>query len=217
MTSSPIRLVVVDDHALFRRGLVGLLKDISEFEVVGEASNGEEAQGVIDRTRPDVVLMDVNMPGMDGIQAVEALRAKNFPGRILMLTISEHEEDLLAAIRMGADGYILKNTEPEDLRKSILHVFEGEGVLSPEITGVVLKALARQGEISDQPPLSERELEVLDCLATGQTTSQIAGYLFISENTVKTHVRHILEKLEASNRTEAVSKGLQLGLIQKRE
>ncbi len=217
MTSTPIHLVVVDDHALFRRGLIGLLSDLPEFDVVGEAANGQEALTVIYKSRPDVVLLDVNMPEMDGIQTVEELRRNNYSGRILMLTISEHEEDLLAAIRMGADGYILKNTEPEDLRKSILHVFQGEGVLSPEVTGAVLRALAHQGEASNQVPLSDRELEVLDCLATGQTTNQIAMHLFISENTVKTHVRHILEKLEASNRTEAVSKGLQLGLIQKKD
>lgn len=212
--SGPIRLVVVDDHALFRRGLVGLLNDFPDFNVVGEACNGYEALVVIEKEVPDVVLMDVNMPEMDGIQAVEKLREKKVPVRILMLTISEHEEDLLAAIRLGADGYLLKNTEPEDLKKSILHVAQGEGTLSPEVTGMVLKALARQGETSNQPPLSDRELEVLDCLSDGFTTGQIANNLFISENTVKTHVRHILEKLEASNRTEAVSKGLQLGLIQ---
>lgn len=217
MSKAPIRLVVVDDHALFRRGLVGLLTDQPDFSIVGEAGNGREAVRVIQTQCPDVVLLDVNMPEMDGIQTVEEVRRMNLTVRILMLTISEHEEDLLAAIRMGADGYLLKNTEPEDLRKAILHVARGEGALSPEVTSTVLKALARQGDLSTQPPLSDRELEVLECLAVGQTTSQIAAQLFISENTVKTHVRHILEKLEASNRTEAVSKGLQLGVIQKRE
>lgn len=215
--SAPIRLVVVDDHALFRRGLVGILNDIAEFTVVGEASNGREALPVIQNLKPDVVLMDVNMPEMDGIEAVEQVRSTSLPVRILMLTISEHEEDLLAAIRLGADGYILKNTDPEELRKAILHVSQGEGALSPEVTGAVLKALARQGELANQPPLSDREMEVLDCLATGCTTSQIASTLYISENTVKTHVRHILEKLEASNRTEAVSKGIQLGLIPRKD
>ena len=146
--SAPIRLVVVDDHALFRRGLVGILNDIAEFTVVGEASNGREALPVIQNLKPDVVLMDVNMPEMDGIEAVEQVRSTSLPVRILMLTISEHEEDLLAAIRLGADGYILKNTDPEELRKAILHVSQGEGALSPEVTGAVLKALARQGELA---------------------------------------------------------------------
>ncbi|MHB8932680.1 MAG: response regulator [Bellilinea sp.] len=215
MRNVPLRLVVVDDHVLFRRGLVGLLNDMAEFKVVGEAGNGREALTVIQAEQPDLVLLDVNMPEMDGIQTVEALRKVRLPLHILMLTISQHEEDLMSAIRMGADGYLLKNTEPEDLRRSILRVAEGEGALSPEVTGTVMRALARQSEVSDQQKLSDRELEVLACLADGLTTSQIASRLFISENTVKTHVRHILEKLEASNRTEAVSKAIQLGMIQK--
>jgi len=215
MRSAPLRLVVVDDHALFRRGLIGLLNDMPEFRVVGEAGNGREALPIIQTTEPDIVLLDVNMPEMDGIQTVEAVRKMHLPLHILMLTISQHEEDLMGAIRLGADGYLLKNTEPDDLRKSILRVAGGEGALSPEVTGAVMRALARQSEITNQQPLSERELEVLDCLASGQTTSQIGSRLYISENTVKTHVRHILEKLEASNRTEAVSKAIQLGLIQK--
>jgi len=215
MRSAPLRLVVVDDHALFRRGLIGLLNDMPEFRVVGEAGNGREALPIIQTTEPDIVLLDVNMPEMDGIQTVEAVRKMHLPLHILMLTISQHEEDLMGAIRLGADGYLLKNTEPDDLRKSILRVAGGEGALSPEVTGAVMRALARQSEITNQQPLSDRELEVLDCLASGQTTSQIGSRLYISENTVKTHVRHILEKLEASNRTEAVSKAIQLGLIQK--
>ncbi len=217
MNTYSIRLVVVDDHALFRRGLIGLINDLPGMSVVGEAGDGREALGIIQQQKPDVVLLDVNMPDMDGIQTVDEIRRLNLPVRILMLTISESEDDLLAAIRLGADGYLLKNIDPEDLRKAIQHVVKGEGALSPEITGVVMRALSKQGNIKSQPPLSDRELEVLECLAAGQTTNQIASYLFISENTVKTHVRHILEKLEASNRTEAVSKGLQLGLIHKKE
>ncbi|MEW6649818.1 MAG: response regulator transcription factor [Chloroflexota bacterium] len=217
MNSYPIRLVVVDDHALFRRGLVGLINDLPGMSVVGEASDGREALDIIQKHTPDIVLLDVNMPDMDGIQTVDEIRRLRLPVRVLMLTISESEDDLLSAIRLGADGYLLKNIDPEDLRKAILHVVQGEGALSPEVTGAVMRALAKQGDVKSQPPLSDRELEVLECLATGQTTNQIAAHLFISENTVKTHVRHILEKLEASNRTEAVSKGLQLGLIHKKE
>lgn len=216
MSNSPLRLVVVDDHALFRRGLIGLLNDMREFKVVGEAGNGKEALAVVQTAQPDMVLLDVNMPEMDGIQTVVALRKMKPQLQILMLTISQQEDDLMSAIRMGADGYLLKNTEPEDLRKAILRVAAGEGALSPEVTGPIMRALARQAELTNQPPLSDRELEVLFCLADGLTTNQIASRLYISENTVKTHVRHILEKMEASNRTEAVSKGIQLGLIQKR-
>lgn len=216
MRNTPLRLVVVDDHALFRRGLIGLLDDMLEFKVVGEAGNGKEALTIIQAVLPDIVLLDVNMPEMDGVQTVEALRKLKVPLHILMLTISQQEDDLMTAIRMGADGYLLKNTEPEDLRKAILRVAAGEGALSPEVTGPIMRALVRQAALTNTQQLSDRELEVLGCLAEGLTTSQIASRLFISDNTVKTHVRHILEKMEASNRTEAVSKGIQLGLIQKK-
>lgn len=212
-----IRIVVVDDHALFRRGLIGLLNDIPEFQVVGEASEGVQAIHVIQENNPDIVLLDVNMPGMDGVTTVEALRKNKNRVRIMMLTISQQEEDLMGAIVAGADGYLLKNAEPDDLRKAILAVVEGQSVLSPEVTTPVLRAISRNREIPPANSLSDRELEVLQCLAKGQTTIQIGSQLFISENTVKTHIRHILEKLEASNRTEAVSKGLQMGLIQKTE
>ncbi len=217
MKSTRIRLVVVDDHALFRRGLVGLLKDMLEFEVVGEADDGLSALDLIQQVHPDVVLMDVNMPRMDGIQTMQTLRSRHADVRVLMLTISQDDEDLLGAIQAGADGYLLKNTEPEELRRSIQRVAQGQGVLSPEVTATILKAAARRGTPDSDGLLSDRELEVLACLAEGQTTLQIASKLFISENTVKTHIRHILEKLEAANRTEAVSKAIQLGLIQKKE
>ncbi len=217
MISQSLRLVVVDDHSLFRRGLVSLLEDMPEFKVVGQANNGEEALQVIENTRPDIVLLDVNMPLMDGIATVLALRSRHQSVKILMLTISKNDEDLLGAIRAGADGYLIKSTEPDDLRKSLLRLADGQGVLSPEITAPLMRALAHPDSNDHQPFLSDRELEVLSCLAEGQTTQQIAASLFISENTVKTHIRHILEKLEASNRTEAVSKAIQLKLIQKSE
>jgi DNA-binding NarL/FixJ family response regulator len=217
MNLTRIRIVVVDDHVLFRRGLVGLLADMSEIEVVGEAGNGIEALDVVRKTQPDIVLMDVNMPRMDGVMAVQQLRDEKSTVKILMLTISQEQDDLLGAIHAGADGYLLKNTDPDELRRSILRVVQGQGVLSPEVTSKVLKVVARHPGSEPQNMLSERELEVLICLAEGQTTLQIANRLYISENTVKTHIRHILEKMEASNRTEAVGKAIQLGLIQKRE
>lgn len=211
--SRRIRLVVVDDHALFRRGLVSLLADIPEFHVVGEAGDGREALAVIQETHPDVLLLDVNMPGMDGIQTVQELRSQKNRIQILMLTISDQDADLLGALTAGANGYLLKNTEPDELREAILLLAEGKAVLSPDVTAAVLKALKGGQSTLAQGPLSDREREVLTCLARGQTTSQIANLLYISDNTVKTHIRHILEKLDSSNRTEAVSKAIQMGLI----
>ncbi|MFL7891012.1 MAG: response regulator [Anaerolineales bacterium] len=207
-----IRLVVVDDHGLFRAGLVSLLTTFPEFEIIGEAGNGREALSVIKQTNPDVVLLDVNMPVMDGVEMVEFLQKVDAP-RILMLTISRHDEDLFGAIAAGADGYLLKDAEPEELRKAINLVAEGKSVLSPEVTSRVLKAVSSSHGIPSDIALSKREMDVLKCLAGGMTSSQVASELFISENTVKTHVRHILEKLEASNRAEAVSRAIQLGII----
>jgi DNA-binding NarL/FixJ family response regulator len=208
-----VRLVVVDDHALFRAGLVNLLAQMPELEVVGEAGDGREALDVVGKQRPEVVLLDVNMPILGGVETVEALKAGNEQSRILMLTISKHDEDLFGAIAAGADGYLLKSAEPDELRRAILQVSEGKSVLSPDVTRRVLQMVGSGKDIYAEVGLSKREREVLECLARGMTTAQVAQELFISENTVKTHVRHILEKLEASNRAEAVSKAIQIGLI----
>jgi DNA-binding NarL/FixJ family response regulator len=211
-----VRLAVVDDHALFRAGLISLLGEMPEFQIVGEAGDGQGALETVRMNLPDVLLLDVNMPGMDGVEVVRAL--KNLPKHqqphVLMLTISKSEDDLLGAISAGADGYLLKSAEPEELRKAILLVHQGMSVLSPQVTRQVLRAaVAGDQSRATESGLSSREMEVLACLAQGKTTSQIAAELFVSENTIKTHVRHILEKLGASNRAEAVSKANQMGLI----
>lgn len=210
--SNEIRLVVVDDHTLFRRGLVGLLSEMQDFQIVGEASCGEEALDVITNHHPDVVLLDINMPGMSGVETLSAMRKAGIQSPVLMLTISQHEEDLIGSIRSGASGYLLKNAEPETLRKTILDLVAGKSVLAPEITEQVFR-LVRSRQVGSSGILSERELDVLRFLARGYTTAQTASELVISENTVKTHVRHILNKLEVGNRAEAVAKATQLGLI----
>lgn len=215
MNTGPFRLVVVDDHALFRRGLISLLGDMTDFEVVGEAGDGYEALGVIERAHPDILLLDVNMPHMDGIALVQELRRRKSSLRILMLTISQEDSDLIGAIRAGANGYILKNAEPEALHQALRNVAVGQGALSPEVVGPILHAVSHSLVDAPAALLSERELEVLACLSEGLTTLQIASRLFISENTVKTHIRHILDKLESSNRTEAVGKATQLGLLKR--
>ena len=208
-----LRLLVVDDHSLFRRGLVGLLREMPEFEVVGEANNGAEALPMVDSKKPDIILLDVNMPVMNGVQTLEAIR-KTYPQqRVLMLTISQNDEDLIGAIVAGANGYLLKNTEPEILKQTIQQVVAGNSVLSPEVTAKVLAAVRRSQLDKANGLLSEREVEVLRCLAKGQTTAQIGVTLYISENTVKTHIRHILGKMEVNNRAEAVARAAQLKLL----
>ena len=210
--SDDIRILVVDDHTLFRRGLIGLLSEMEGFQVVGEAANGQDALYIIEAQKPDIVLLDVNMPNMSGIETLTAMRKQGLDSMVLMLTISQHEEDLVGAIRAGASGYLLKNAEPETLRQTIKQVVAGKSVLAPEMTEQVFR-LVRSGQLGSASVLSGREVEVLRFLAQGLTTAQTGAALFISENTVKTHIRHILEKLEVSNRAEAVARATQLGLI----
>lgn len=184
-----------------------------EFLVEGEAGNGKEALHLIEKLRPDIVLLDVNMPVMNGVETLRALRDVGNQTRALMLTVSQEEGDLVGAITAGASGYLLKNAEPETLRHTLLDVFDGKSALSPEVTGMLFKVMRRSQSPRSQELLSDRELEVLRLLSRGQTTLQISEDLFISENTVKTHIRHILDKMEVNNRAEAVSKALQAGLI----
>ena len=152
------------------------------------------------------------MPEMSGVETLTALRKQGVDSPVLMLTISQHEEDLIGAIRAGASGYLLKNAEPETLQQTIKQVVAGKSILAPEITEQVFR-LVRSGQLGSASVLTEREVEVLRFLARGLTTAQTGAEMFISENTVKTHIRHILEKLEVSNRAEAVAKATQLGLI----
>jgi len=210
-----VRCVVVDDHALFRAGLISLLNEMQDILIVGEAGDGQEALTILKITKPDLMLIDVNMPVMSGVDTVKEIRSmpKSDQCNIIMLTISKNDEDLLGAIAAGADGYLLKDAEPEELHDSIMLVQQGMSVLSPQITRNVLRAVAAEPNLLPEINLSRREMEVLERLSKGNTTIQIANQLFISENTVKTHVRHILEKLNASNRVEAVNKANRLGIL----
>jgi len=210
--SNGIRVVVVDDHTLFRRGLVGLLSEMEGIQVIGEANNGREALNVIPAQTPDVVLLDVNMPEMGGVEALKALREQGVNVPVLMLTISQQDEDLVGAILAGASGYLLKNAEPDVLLQTIKEVVAGKSVLAPEITKQVFDML-RSGQLGVAKVLTEREAQVLRLLSQGSNTSQIAERMSISENTVKTHVRNILGKLEVGSRAEAVAKAVQLNLI----
>lgn len=208
----PIKLLIADDHVLFRHGIVGIIKEQPDFQIVGEASSGPEVVQ-FSRERPlDVILMDIHMPGGSGVEATRILKEETAV-RVLILTVSDNDEDLIKALAAGADGYLLKNAEPDELFQAIRQVAAGQGVLSPEVTARVMQAAGSAQSQQQATLLSQREQEVLTELTKGGTTAHIAAVLFISENTVKTHIRHILEKLGAANRTEAVARAAELGLI----
>lgn len=207
-----LRIFLVDDHSLFRRGLRTLLDEMPEFEVVADFGNVLEAVKLYSQGQADLILLDVNMPEANGVDMIAHFRETDPEVKILMLTISQEGDDLFGAIRNGANGYILKNTEPEGLRNYILNVVAGNSVLSPEITKSVMNVV-KKAPMDRHEILSDRELDVLVCLGKGMKTSKVSETLFISENTVKTHIRHIMKKLEVNNRAEAVSKGKQLRLL----
>jgi len=207
-----IRIVLVDDHSLFRRGLKNLLNEMVEFTVIEDYGDPFSAIQNFRSGKADLILLDVNMPGVNGVDFIERFRTIDPAIKILMLTISQEGEDLFGAIQNGANGYLLKNIEPDALKNHILNIIQGNSVLSPEVTKSVLSAV-RLAPNTQLSRLSDREVEVLGCMYKGMKTSQISSQLFISENTVKTHIRHILKKFNVKNRAEAVAKGIKNGLI----
>jgi DNA-binding NarL/FixJ family response regulator len=208
--TEPIRVLVVDDHALFRRGLEMVLAQEADIDVVGEAGDGAEAVVLASELLPDVVLMDVRMPRRGGIDACTAIKAAVPSARIVMLTISDEEADLYEAIKAGASGYLLKEISIDEVAAAIRAVSGGQSLINPSMASKLLTEFATMIRRSDErqqlpaPRLTERELEVLKLVATGLNNRDIAKKLFISENTVKNHVRNILEKLQLHSRMEAV-------------
>lgn len=211
--SVPIRLLVVDDHTLFRRGLVALLATESDLVVVGEAADAGEATRRARELQPDVILLDNHLPGVTGIAALAGLMEAAPKSKVLMLTVSEDETDLAAALRAGAQGYVLKTIDGDMLAQAIRGTMRGESVVSPEMTGKLVQALraTAPGEPSagGAPPedplarLSPREREILAHIARGASNKAIARALDIAETTVKIHVQHILRKLGLSSRVQA--------------
>lgn len=198
-----IKVLIADDHTLFRRGLTSLLNETNEFAVVGEAGSGIEAVALAKRLTPDVVLMDIHMPGGDGLEATKQLHADLPALPILMLTVSENDSDLVKAIRAGARGYFLKNADTQDLLGSLRRVVTGQAVIDPSLTDALFQYVANPAALDTA--LSHRETEILKQVADGRTNREIASTLNVSENTIKTHIAHILEKLQVTSRTEAVA------------
>ncbi len=220
----PIRVLIVDDHTLFRRGIAAVLSSQQDLKVVGEASDGLEAIQKVKEIAPDVVLMDLNMPRCSGLEATQALQAEMPQVNILVLTVSDDESDLFTAIKFGARGYILKNSEPDELTHAIFHIARGGVIISPLMATKLLtelKDLSAETERESAPEadavLSPREVEVLQLVATGATNKEIGESLFISENTVKTHLQNIMEKLHLANRSQAAAYAVEKGLVQPKE
>lgn len=206
-----LRVLIADDHALFRRGLVELLSELPELTLVGEAEDAERAVHLTLSEKPDIVLMDVHMPQGGGIEAVRRIKAETSVP-VLMLTVSERDEDLAGALDAGADGYLLKNAEPEELVDAVRHVAAGHGYLSPEVTPQVVRR-ARMAPTASETGVSRREQQVLAALASGATNAQIGVRLSIAPSTVKSHLRNLYKKLGAANRAEAVALAAKLGLL----
>lgn len=220
-----IRVLIADDHTLLRQGLVRLLELESRIEVVGQATNGREALQKIEELEPDVVLMDINMPQLNGIEATRSIREKWPNVRVLALTIHDAEEYICEMIRAGARGYLLKDTEPSSVIQAIDRVFRGESFFPSHLMEKVMERFhqltygqSNEGSVlsaatKEYLDLTGRELEVLRCIAHGQSNKEIAKGLFISEKTVKNHVTNVLRKLEVSDRTQAAVYALNHGIV----
>jgi DNA-binding NarL/FixJ family response regulator len=216
-----IRLLLVDDQALFREGLRTLLSLHEDLQVVGEAGNGLEALAAADALRPDVVLMDLRMPVLDGVAATRRLLAAHPASRVIVVTTFDDDELVFDGLRAGAVGYLLKDVSSDKLVEAIRAAARGESFLQPSIAAKVLAEFNRLERSAAPPPpppalaepLSERELEILRLLAAGDSNKEIAAALFIAEGTVKNHVTNILGKLDARDRTQAALRARELGLI----
>jgi len=203
-----IKVMIVDDHSLIREGLRRLLELEEDIDVTGQASNGREAVEIALTLKPDVVLMDINMPLKNGLEAIKELRAINCPSKIVVITIHGHQEYLLEAIRLGAAGYVMKDAEVDEILEAIRTVHNGKTYIQPSLTNIVLKendgtAFATYKNRAKDDNLTRREIQVLLLIADGKNNREIADNLYISEKTVKNHVSNLFKKIDVSDRTQA--------------
>jgi len=213
MTEKPIKVLITDDHSIVRKGIRALLATEPDITVVGEAGDGLEAVAEAERLRPDVILMDMVMPKMDGIEAIRRITGRQPAPRILVLTSFAADDKVFPAIKAGALGYLLKDSGPEELVDAIRQVYQGQPSLHPAIARKLLQELSRpSGRPPSPDPLTDREVEVLRQVARGGSNRQIADQMVISEATVRTHVSNILSKLHLASRTEAALYALREGL-----
>jgi NarL family two-component system response regulator LiaR len=212
--SQAIRVLIVDDHTIVRKGIRALLTEIAGIDVVGEAADGQEAVVQANRLRPDVILMDLAMPKMDGIEATREIKASQPDSRILVMTSFATDEKVLPAIKAGALGYLLKESAPEDLVQAIHQIHRGESSLHPTIARKVLEEIAHPSDRPPTPdPLTKREVEVLVLVAQGLSNQDIAKRLHISDATVRSHVSNIMSKLHLASRIQAALYALREGLV----
>ncbi|WP_029422904.1 response regulator [Alicyclobacillus macrosporangiidus] len=219
-TRGPIRVLVVDDHELFRQGVCTILNRAGDLEVVDQAEDGRQAVEKCRQHLPDVVLMDINMPVCDGLEATRQIKREHPYVKILILTVSDAEESLFEAVKSGASGYVLKNASPTDVIESVRRVSAGEPVIPGNLAMQIITEFAKPAVRPVQQQveqLTEREIEVLRYLSAGATNKDIANALYISENTVRNHVRNILEKLHLSNRVQAAAYAVREGYVMKKE
>ncbi len=210
--SEPIGLLIVDDHPVVRDGLSGMFASTAEFTVLGQAGDGAEAVRLAEALRPDVILMDLRMPGLDGVAAITELARRGVAARVLVLTTYDTDSDVLAAVEAGATGYLLKDAPRAELVRAVRAAANGEAVLAPSVAARLMSRV-RTPDVTVEEPLSARELEVLELVAAGNTNREAAARLFISEATVKTHLLHIYEKLGVSDRAAAVAEAFNRGLL----
>jgi two-component system nitrate/nitrite response regulator NarL len=203
--TKPTSVIIIDDHALFRRGVSQMISVDPAFVVIGEAASGVEGLLLVEQLKPDLVLIDLNMKGMNGIETLSRIKEAKLESKCIMLTVSDAEADLLEALRAGADGYLLKDMEPEELCDNLKKAMSGVTVLHESLTEILKNALISPSlsRSEEQVSLTEREREILECLANGLNNKTIARSLGISDTTVKVHIKHLLSKLKLTSRLEA--------------